>query len=75
MKAPPFAYVRAASLAEVFRAVARGGPGGQAAGRRADAARHLAFRLSDPGTLIDISRVAELRGIAPGRRRASASAR
>ena len=40
MKAPPFAYVRAASLADAFRLVARGGARREAAGRRAEPARH-----------------------------------
>ena len=64
MKAPPFAYVRAASLADAFKLWRDGGPRGQAAGRRAELLATLAFRLSEPGTLIDISRVPELRGIA-----------
>ena len=64
MKAPPFAYVRAASLADVFRLWARRAPRPSCwpAGRRCWPT--LAFRLSDPGTLIDISRVPELKGIA-----------
>jgi aerobic carbon-monoxide dehydrogenase medium subunit len=64
MKAPPFAYVRAASLDAAFRLW--NAPGHQAtllAGGQTLLAS-LAFRLAEPGTLIDISRLSELHGIA-----------
>ncbi len=64
MKAPPFAYVRAASLAEVFRLWAAAGPEARLLAGGQTLLASLAFRLSDPGTLIDITRVAELAGIA-----------
>jgi carbon-monoxide dehydrogenase medium subunit len=64
MKAPPFAYVRAASLAEVFRLWSEAGPEARLLAGGQTLLASLAFRLSDPGTLIDITRVAELAGIA-----------
>jgi carbon-monoxide dehydrogenase medium subunit len=64
MKAPPFAYVRAASLADVFRLWSAAGPEAKLLAGGQTLLASLAFRLSDPGTLIDITRVAELRGIA-----------
>ena len=63
MKAPPFAYVRAASLADVFRLWGAAGPEAKLLAGGQTLLASLAFRLSDPGTLIDISRVAELTGI------------
>ncbi len=64
MKAPPLSYVRAATLAEAFRLWRDAGPDARllAGGQSLIAA--LAFRLSEPGTLIDITRLRELRGIA-----------
>ena len=64
MKAPPFAYVRAASLDEVFRLWGEAGPEARLLAGGQTLLASLAFRLSDPGTLIDITRVAELSGIA-----------
>ena len=64
MKAPPFAYVRAASLADVFRLWSTAGPEAKLLAGGQTLLASLAFRLSDPGTLIDISRVQELKGIA-----------
>jgi carbon-monoxide dehydrogenase medium subunit len=64
MKAPPFAYVRAASLAEVFSLWAAAGPEAKLLAGGQTLLATLAFRLSDPGTLVDISRVPELKGIA-----------
>ena len=69
MKAPPFAYVRAASLAEVFALWRAAGPEAQLLAGGQTLLATLAFRLSEPSTLIDISRVAELeRHLAIGRR-------
>jgi aerobic carbon-monoxide dehydrogenase medium subunit len=64
MKAPPLSYARAATLAEAFQLWRDAGPDARllAGGQSLIAA--LAFRLSDPGTLIDITRLSELRGIA-----------
>jgi carbon-monoxide dehydrogenase medium subunit len=64
MKAPSFAYVRAASLAEVFALWAAAGPEAKLLAGGQTLLATLAFRLSDPGTLVDISRVPELKGIA-----------
>ncbi len=63
MKAPPFAYARAYSLDEVFRLQA--GADGLAvvlAGGQSLLAS-LAFRLSAPSLLIDITAVPELKGV------------
>jgi aerobic carbon-monoxide dehydrogenase medium subunit len=64
MKAPPFAYVRATSLAEAFKLWSAAGPEARLLAGGQSLIPTLAFRLSGPGTLIDISRIAELRGIA-----------
>ena len=63
MKAPPLAYARARSLAEVFGLLATPGDGAKllAGGQSLIAA--LNMRLSAPQLLIDISRLAELKGI------------
>jgi carbon-monoxide dehydrogenase medium subunit len=63
MKAPPFSYVRAASLADGFRLWSEAGPEAKLLAGGQTLLASLAFRLSEPTTLIDISRVAELRGI------------
>ena len=63
MKAPPFAYVRAASLDEVFRLWGEAGPEARLLAGGQTLLASLAFRLSDPGILIDITRVADLAGI------------
>jgi carbon-monoxide dehydrogenase medium subunit len=63
MKAPPLAYVRADSLADAFRLWREAGPDARLLAGGQTLLASLAFRLSDPGTLIDISRVAELRGV------------
>jgi aerobic carbon-monoxide dehydrogenase medium subunit len=64
MKAPPFAYVRAASLADVFALWKSAGPDARLLAGGQSLLASLAFRLSEPSTLIDISRVTELAGIA-----------
>jgi len=63
MKAPPFAYTRARSLAEAFDLLETHGPGAQllAGGQSLIAALNL--RLSAPDILIDISRIPDLSGI------------
>ena len=63
MKAPPFAYVRAGSLADVFAHWSAAGPDAKLLAGGQSLLATLAFRLSEPSTLIDISRVAELAGI------------
>jgi len=64
MKAPPFAYVRAASLADVFAQLRAAGPEARLLAGGQSLLATLAFRLSEPSTLIDISHVPELAGIA-----------
>ena len=63
MKAPPFSYVRAATLAEAFQLWRDAGPEARLLAGGQSLLASLAFRLSEPGALIDISRVRELRGI------------
>jgi carbon-monoxide dehydrogenase medium subunit len=63
MKAPPFAYVRAATLGDVFSLWAQAGPDARLLAGGQSLLAALAFRLSEPTTLIDISRVPELAGI------------
>jgi carbon-monoxide dehydrogenase medium subunit len=63
MKAAPFAYRRAHSLADAFRLMAESGPDAKLIAGGQSLLATLAFRLSEPPTLIDISRVAELKGI------------
>jgi carbon-monoxide dehydrogenase medium subunit len=63
MKAPPFAYVRAASLVDLFKLWGAAGPDARLLAGGQSLLATLAFRLSEPSTLIDISRVAELTGI------------
>ena len=69
MKAPPFAYVRAHSLDEAFELLAVHGEDAKllAGGQSLLAALNL--RLSSPGVLIDISRIADLAGITLAGRR------
>jgi carbon-monoxide dehydrogenase medium subunit len=64
MKAPPLSYVRAATLTEAFQLWRGAGPDARLLAGGQTLLATLAFRLSDPGTLIDISRLRELRGIA-----------
>ena len=64
MKAPPLAYVRAQTLGDVFRLRAEHGAEARLLAGGQSLLATLAFRLSDPGTLIDIGRVPELKGIA-----------
>jgi carbon-monoxide dehydrogenase medium subunit len=63
MKAPPFAYVRAGSLADAFALWSAAGPDARLLAGGQSLLATLAFRLSEPSTLIDISRVPELMGI------------
>jgi carbon-monoxide dehydrogenase medium subunit len=64
MKAPPFAYLRAASLEDAFRLWTEAGPEARPLAGGQSLIATLAFRLSEPTALIDISRVPELKGIA-----------
>jgi carbon-monoxide dehydrogenase medium subunit len=63
MKAPPLTYVRAATLGEAFQLWRDAGPEAKLLAGGQSLLATLAFRLSDPGTLVDISRLRELRGI------------
>ena len=63
MKAPPFAYARARSLAEVFDLLARHGDTAKLLAGGQSLLATLNMRLSAPELLIDISRLAELSGI------------
>jgi len=63
MKAPPLAYVRARSLAEVFDLLATHGDGAKLLAGGQSLLAALNMRLSAPELLIDISRLTELSGI------------
>jgi carbon-monoxide dehydrogenase medium subunit len=64
MKAPPFGYVRASSLDDIFSLWKAAGADAKLLAGGQTLLATLAFRLSEPSTLIDISRVGEMRGIA-----------
>lgn len=64
MKAPPFAYVRARSLAEVFDLLERHGEGARLLAGGQSLLASLNMRLAAPALLIDITRIVELSGIA-----------
>ena len=63
MKAPPFAYVRARSLAEVFDLLERHGDGARILAGGQSLLAALNMRLSAPELLIDITRIEALTGI------------
>jgi len=63
VKAPPFAYARARSLAEVFDLLARHGDGAKLLAGGQSLIATLNMRLSAPQLLIDISRLTELSGV------------
>ena len=63
MKAPPFAYVRARSLAEVYDLLERHGENAKLLAGGQSLLAALNMRLSSPELLIDISRLTELSGI------------
>jgi carbon-monoxide dehydrogenase medium subunit len=63
MKWPSMGYARAKSLAELWSALAALGDGGKIIAGGQTLLATLAFRLSEPGTLIDITGINELRGI------------
>ncbi|MGG5818801.1 FAD binding domain-containing protein [Falsiroseomonas sp. HW251] len=64
MKWPAFGYVRATTLDDVFRLQAEHGDGARLLAGGQTLLATLAFRLSEPELLVDITRVAELRGVA-----------
>jgi aerobic carbon-monoxide dehydrogenase medium subunit len=66
MKAAPFSYLRAASLADIFEKWEAAGADARLLAGGQSLLATLAFRLSTPSTLIDVSRVPELTGISPG---------
>jgi carbon-monoxide dehydrogenase medium subunit len=63
MKMPPFAYRRADSLAALFDLWHAAGPEARLLAGGQSLLASLAFRLSEPPMLIDITRIAALRGI------------
>jgi len=63
LKAPPFAYTRANSLAEVFDLLAKHGDGAKLLAGGQSLIATLNMRLSAPQLLIDIGRLTELSGI------------
>jgi carbon-monoxide dehydrogenase medium subunit len=63
MKAPPVSYLRAATLSEAFQLWREAGPEARLLAGGQSLLATLAFRLSDPGALIDIGRLRELHGI------------
>lgn len=64
MKAPPFAYVRARNLPEVFELLEHRGEDAKVLAGGQSLMPALNMRLSSPALLIDISRLSELAGIA-----------
>ena len=63
MKWPAMGYARARSLAELWSALETHGDAAQIIAGGQTLLATLAFRLSEPGTLIDITGIDELRGI------------
>jgi carbon-monoxide dehydrogenase medium subunit len=63
MKAPPFAYRKAATLAEVFELLEKHGDGARVLAGGQSLLATLNMRLSSPDILIDITGIGELRGI------------
>ncbi len=63
MKWPALGYLRATSLDALWRAQAEHGTAAQILAGGQTLLATLAFRLSDPGVLIDITRIPELRGV------------
>jgi carbon-monoxide dehydrogenase medium subunit len=63
MKWPAMGYERAKSLAELWSVMARRGSAAQIIAGGQTLLATLAFRLSEPATLVDITGIPELRGI------------
>lgn len=63
MKWPAMGYVRAKSLAELWSVMARRGSAAQIIAGGQTLLATLAFRLSEPAILVDITGIPELRGI------------
>ena len=66
MKAPPFAYVRPETLAEVFELLETYGDDARLLAGGQSLLATLNLRLSSPSVLIDITRIAGLSGITVG---------
>lgn len=66
MKAPPFAYRRAASVTEAVNLLAAGAGNARLLAGGQSLIPSLGLRLAQPELLIDISQLAELRGIRVG---------
>jgi aerobic carbon-monoxide dehydrogenase medium subunit len=64
MKWPAFGYARATTLPELWDLLAQHGEGARVLAGGQTLLATLAFRLSDPAILVDITRIAALRGIA-----------
>jgi carbon-monoxide dehydrogenase medium subunit len=63
MKWPAFGYVRALALDDVWRLQQEHGEGARVLAGGQTLLATLAFRLSEPSVLVDITRIADLRGI------------
>ncbi len=63
MKWPAMGYARVESLDELWRALDAAGPEAQILAGGQSLLATLAFRLSAPSTLIDITRIAALKGV------------
>lgn len=63
MKWPAIGYLRAASLDDIWRALAEHGDAAQLLAGGQTLLATLAFRLSEPKVLVDITRVEALRGV------------
>ncbi len=70
MKWPAMGYARVESLDELWRALDAAGPEAQILAGGQSLLATLAFRLSAPSTLIDITRIAALKGVSVGERAA-----
>ncbi|MGG5807639.1 FAD binding domain-containing protein [Falsiroseomonas sp. CW058] len=64
MKWPAFGYARATTLGDVWRLQAEHGEGAKLLAGGQTLLATLAYRLSEPGILVDITRIEALRGIA-----------
>lgn len=64
MKSPPFGYARSTTLADTFRLLAEGGPTAVVLAGGQSLLAGLAFRLSEPSVLVDITGVPEFQGVA-----------
>ena len=63
MKAPPFGYIRASTLNDACNLLSEYGTDARILSGGQSLLASLAFRLSEPTVLIDISRLSELQGI------------